>query len=321
MVSEHLRPVPVQQWKGAPIGRSAQRSGQNLPRRAALPAGHHGRRGWVFCKTCFYPHLTVFFFTLSPNKLLFSFCWHSDQLYPSYLLCSHPFVSLSQAFPLLTSPQPYFRLSSRHLSHFCLFLFLSWILSTLILDSRDVRCWISSTAACAHPCVVWRVVEMETWSLSSVGKITSEKDRQLKFDNFNIHILLKNMCFGDVHVVVFLISEFESKCLAERILLECNDTLNKTIWVWSIFNCEVRNGYISFYCWEIAFVLHDFATWSYINSFCELWLAMFQDLMNCTVFWHLHMNEIQKVLADLYLNILHQIKISNQVTIDLFFQN
>lgn len=198
MVSEHLRPVPVQQWKGAPIGCSAQRSGQNLSRRAALPAGHHGRRGWVFRKTFVFIPISPLFFTLSPNKLLFSFCWHSDQLYLSYLLCSHPFVSISQAFPLLTSPQPYFRLSSRHLSQFCLFLFLSWILSTLILDSRDVRGWISSTAACAHPCVVWRVVEMETWSLSSVGENNSERQTAEVWQLFVIFIYYWKR-FGDVH--------------------------------------------------------------------------------------------------------------------------
>lgn len=100
------------------------------------------------------------------------------------------------------------------------------------------------------------------------------------------------------HVVVFLISEFESKCLAVRILLECNETLNKTIRGWYIFNCEVRNGYITFYCWEIAFVLHDFVTilWSYVNYFCELWLAMFQDLVNCTVLWHLDMKDVLSAL-------------------------
>ncbi len=90
VVSEHLCPVPVQQWEGAPFGRSTQRSGQNLPRRAALPAGHHGRRGRVFRKTFVWSPFHPFL----PNFLLISY----------FLFLLTQWSAFSSLFPPLLSP-------------------------------------------------------------------------------------------------------------------------------------------------------------------------------------------------------------------------
>lgn len=99
VVSEYLCPVPVQQWKGAPIRRPAQRSSQNLSGRAAVPAGNHGRRGRVFRKTLFYISALTTYFCWYHNKNLFSYLALSRYLFwlrfcSTGISSSHP-VSLS----------------------------------------------------------------------------------------------------------------------------------------------------------------------------------------------------------------------------------